>query len=287
MSDKNDPGYRIESPNPFFLSNKAIVEFEIRPSNTVTFVSEVDLSEIEQIRRLAGKDKPTYTAFIAKAVAMAFKEFPYANRRICRRLWLPFVGPRLQQFTRCDITVACERNEPGTEVAVFADVIRDVDKLCLADITDWLKNLNASTPETNQQWRTFSLLITRFPQWLSRLLIRIPYMFPSQWVKYRGGATLISSPAKYGVDVVAATWSWPLGISFGLVKERPVVRDGQVVPCTTFALTLNFDRRVMAGAQGARFFNRLVEILEHAGTEMAAFLTANEPKAAHEEILAN
>ena len=82
---------------------------------------------------------------------------------------------------------------------------------------------------------------------------------------------LVSSPAKYGVDVVVGTWSHPLGVSFGLVKPRPVVRGTEIVACLTFALTLNFDRRVMAGAQAARFFKRMVDLLEHAETEMAPY----------------
>src|SRR5206468_3362367 len=93
----------------------------------------------------------------------------------------------------------------------------------------------------------------------------------SLWVKWRGGAVLVSSPAKYGVDVVVGSWSHPLGVSFGLVKPRPVVRDGAVVARTTFTLTLNFDRRVMAGAQAARFFRRVVERLERAETELAPY----------------
>ncbi len=51
--------------------------------------------------------------------------------------------------------------------------------------------------------------------------------------------------------------------SFGLAKPRPVVRDGSVVVRPTFTLTLNLDRRLMAGAQAARFFERIVELLEN------------------------
>ena len=73
----------------------------------------------------------------------------------------------------------------------------------------------------------------------------------------------MSSPAKYGVDALVTSWSWPIGVSFGYVKERPVVRDGKVVAGPTFNLILNFDRRIMAGAQSARFFARIKEYLEN------------------------
>jgi pyruvate/2-oxoglutarate dehydrogenase complex dihydrolipoamide acyltransferase (E2) component len=267
MNPHADSSYAIEPRNKFFDAVRSIVEFEMRPGNTVTFLSEVDLTEVEQLRGAADGRKPSYTAFVAKAVALALREFPYANRRLCRRFWLPFVGPRLQQFHDCDVAVACERDE--AEVATFADVLRNADRRSLAEITTWLHALATSDETTNQQWRDFSRIIMRLPHWLSTLLIRMPYFVPSLWVKYRGGPVLISSPAKYGVDIVAATWSWPLGISFGLVKQRPVVRGQEVVARPTFHLTLNFDRRVMAGAQAARFFKRITDLLEHAATEMA------------------
>ncbi|HTD51926.1 MAG TPA: hypothetical protein VK780_02785, partial [Thermoanaerobaculia bacterium] len=77
--------YEIEAKNPFFRVNRSIVESEIRPGNTVSFLKELDLTEIERIRR-TGPERPTYTAFVVKAVALALKQHPYANRRVAFRL---------------------------------------------------------------------------------------------------------------------------------------------------------------------------------------------------------
>jgi pyruvate/2-oxoglutarate dehydrogenase complex dihydrolipoamide acyltransferase (E2) component len=272
-----DDSYEVEPKNKFFLANRSIVEYEMRPGNTVSFMSEVDLTQVEAVRaRAVGGRKPSYTTFVVKAVALALKEFPYANRRVCRRLWPPFFGPRLQKFHRSDVAVAVERDFPGAESTAFIDILRDADRMSLAEMTEALRALAICDVTTNKQWREFSGLITKLPVWLSAWLIRMPCFLPSWWVKYRGGAALVSSPAKYGVDCVVGTWSHPLGISFGLVKPRPVVRDGEVVARTTFALTLNFDRRVMAGAQGARFFKRMVDLLERAETTMAPYVTPDE-----------
>lgn len=266
MSDKR---HIILPKNAYFEANRSIVEYEIRPAHTVTFVSEVDLTEVEAMRKAStGVRRPSYTAFVAKAIALALKEFPYANRRVVRRPWWPF-GKRLQKFTHIDIAVAAERDMPGVEFCAFADIIRDAETRSLDELTAWLHELATCDASTNKQWREFSGLITKLPRWLSATLIRMPCWFPGLWVKYRGGAVLISSPAKYGVDSVLTTWTWPLGFSFGLVKERPIVVDGQLVVRPTFNLTLNFDRRVMAGAQGARFFKRVVDVLTHAQSEMA------------------
>jgi pyruvate/2-oxoglutarate dehydrogenase complex dihydrolipoamide acyltransferase (E2) component len=257
-------GFTIEPRNRFVEVNRALVEYEIRPGNTVSFVRLVDLTRLEEIRgqaAAAGQPKPSYTAFVVKALAQALAEFPYANRRVCRRVWWPF-GIRLQRFEHRDIAVACERAMPGAECVAFADVLRNADQLSLQQCTEWLRQLSGADAESNQQWREFSGLITRTPPLLAKMLLRIPYCFPALWVRYRGGAALVSSPSKYGVDAVLGSWSWPVGVSFGLVKKSPMVRGDQVVACPSFQLSLNFDRRVMAGAQAARFFARLAELIE-------------------------
>ena len=274
--------YEMLPAHPFHDFLYSVAGREIRMGDTITFLSEVDLTEVEQVRAataMRGASKPTYTAFVAKAVALALREFPYANRRLYRRFWLPFSRLRLQQFNSCDITVAVERHLPETAAGVFIDVLRDVDRKSLLEITAWLRALAACDATNNRQWREVLWLVTRLPAWLSSLLARLPLLFPRLWCKYRGGAALISSPAKYGVDVVVGAWSAPLGVSFGLVKDRPVVRAGKVVPCRTFTLTLNWDRRVMAGAQAAFFYKRVVDLLEHALTELAPPDVAPQEKA--------
>jgi pyruvate/2-oxoglutarate dehydrogenase complex dihydrolipoamide acyltransferase (E2) component len=265
----SNAAYTIEPKNRYFEAIRAIAEYEIRPGNTVMFLSEVDLTEIERVRaRATAGRRPSYTAFVVKAVAVVLCDFPYANRRVCRRPWLPFSGVRLQKFRHSDVAVACERDIPGAESMAFLDVLRDADRLSLAEITEALHDLAVCDPSTNKQWREFSTLVARLPSWLSTRLIRLPCLAPTLWAKYRGGAVLVSSAAKYGVDVVAGTWTHPLGVSFGIARRRPVVRGEAIMACPTFTLTLSFDRRVMAGAQAARFFRRIVERLENAETEM-------------------
>ena len=80
---------------------------------------------------------------------------------------------------------------------------------------------------------------------------------------------MISSPAKYGVDMMVANWPWPIGYSFGLVKDRPIAVDGAVRAGPTMALTMSFDRRLMGGAPAARFFRTVCDHVEHAELEMA------------------
>ena len=81
---------------------------------------------------------------------------------------------------------------------------------------------------------------------------------------------MISSPGKYGVDMIFTDWWAPLALSYGVVKERPLVKQGSVVACPTFILTVSFDVRIMAGAAGAKFARRVIDILENAESEMGA-----------------
>ncbi len=273
-----DPGFAIEPRNRPFEAHCSTVEHEIRPGRTVSFLGEVDLSEIERLRVQAPPTRRlSYTAFVVKAVAMALREFPDANRRPYRSGPWPFGGPRLQAFTRRDVAVAVERDVPGAEGAAFIEILRDADTTPLDEITDALRTLGKADLSTNAQWREFQETIARYPGWIARRLIRRPLSSPDLWVKARGGAAVVSSAAKRGVDAVFGTWSHPIGVSFGEPRQRPVVVNNAVEPRSTFFLALNFDRRVISGAQAARFFHRIVEILEKADAEMKPYLLAEAP----------
>ena len=256
----------VSIANKFFDITKSIVEYEVRPGNTVTFMSEVDLTEVELLRarmRSAGRAKPSYTAVVAKALALALRDCPYANHRVVPTWFMV----RLQRFRTCDVAVACERDEPGTEVATFVDVLREADRRSLESATEWLRKLASSDESNNTQWKMYRRTVLWLPRWLGALLVRLPVFCSKRWISWRGGAALISSPARYGVDAVLGSWPWPLGVSFGLVRQRAVVRDGKIVARPTFMFTLNFDRRVMAGAPAARFFHEIVRRLETADLE--------------------
>lgn len=253
-------GYMLEPHNRWVEAMAGICAFEIRPGNTVTLASEVDLTEVGSLRGTM-TPKPSYTAFVVKSLALTLRHMPHANRRLCRSPWWPFAR-RMQRFDSCDVLVNGERHVEGAESVTFADICHDADKKSVKEINAWLRQLAVADESNNAQWRTFSKLIRRCPAWLAKYLIRLPCYFPSLWPKYRGGAAQISSPAKYGVDYMIGSWNAPLGVSFGLVKERPVVKNGQVVPCLTTILSLNFDRRVMAGAPAARFLRHWIDLLE-------------------------
>jgi pyruvate/2-oxoglutarate dehydrogenase complex dihydrolipoamide acyltransferase (E2) component len=249
--------------NAIHNSIRSMVEYEIDFSQTVSFISEVDLSEIEKLREKLGVERPSYTAVVVKALALALKDFPYANQWIVRGRFFPLLKSRIQQFNHSDIAVATERDLPGVTNVASIDILRHAEDLPLSAINGTLRKLAQSDESNNEAWRKQKYFMMGRPRWLFRFLSKFPCWFPKAWVEYRGGAAVVSSPAKYGVDALVTSWSWPIGVSFGYVKARPVVRDGKVVVCPTFNLILNFDRRIMAGAQAGRFFARFKEYLEN------------------------
>jgi len=225
----------VEPVRQFDRLNRALVESEIDFGRTVHFTAEIDLTEIERVRDAAASValRPTYTAFVAKAVAIALREFPYANRRLFRPLGLPFLS-YFQSFHGTDVAVAIERNIEGQAAVAYIEVLRDVHGQTLEQLTERLRHFSTTDVTNSAQWRDFARLATSFPAPLASFIVRLPCHFPSMWQKYRGGSVLISSPAKYGVDGVVAAWTHPLGITFGLAQKKPMVKGDDVVATMKF-----------------------------------------------------
>ena len=165
--------------------------------------------------------------------------------------------------------MAIERNIEGQAAVAYIEVLRDVHSQTLEELTQQLRAFSSSDVTSSRQWCDFSRLATSFPPRIASLIVRLPRHFPKMWQRYRGGAVLISSPAKYGVHSVVAAWTHPLGLSFGLAQKKALVRDDEVVAAMAFTFAMNWDRRVMAGAQAARFFARICALLQQPG-ELAA-----------------
>lgn len=253
--------------NRFFEAVGGIM-FENRGDNKVAMLSEIDMSQCIRLRDFVGLQtgqKPSYTACVARAVALTLKTHPYANRTT---LEVPFFK-RIVQLDEINITVAVERDTPGIEQATYAGTIPRTDDLSLAQLTDELRRLANVEGVHGERWKLFERLVTRVPPPLARFILRFPRLWPSLWIQHRGGAVMISSPAKYGVDMLVGNWPWPIGFSFGLVKERPVVIGGLVVARPTMMLIMSFDRRLMAGAPAARFFNAVGQSLQNAEHTLA------------------
>ncbi|MCB1886457.1 MAG: 2-oxo acid dehydrogenase subunit E2 [Rhodocyclaceae bacterium] len=254
--------YRILPRNRFFEVVGGIM-FENRGNDKVAMLSEIDMSEAIRLRESVAAEtgeKPSYTAIVVFALARALREHDYANRTTIE--W-PFYR-RIVQHNQVNVTVAVARDSPGLEQATYAGTIRDADTLSLVELNRQLRQLANAEGEHGERWELFHRIVTRLPPILARRILRIPYLWPNLWIQHRGGPAMVSSPAKYGVDMLVGNWPWPIGFSFGLVKERPIVINGEVCARPTMMLIMSFDRRLMAGAPAARFFNGVADMISQA-----------------------
>ncbi len=239
---------------------------ENQPQFKAVAVREIDISKIENVRNatVAGEKRPTYTAFVAKAAAQALTESPGVNRIAIKS----FFGYRLVQLTKAHVSVAVEREDADRNLnAAFVYTIYDTDSKNLVEISNEIAGLAQSAIGSGdvrlERWRRIKHGVRVVPLlWILKVVIWFHRHIPSLYIRNRGGALLISSPSKYGVDFVVADWPYPIGISFGLAKDRPWVDGDRVVIRKTMTITMAFDRRIVPGGPAARFLNRVCEILE-------------------------
>ena len=79
-----------------------------------------------------------------------------------------------------------------------------------------------------------------------------------------GGTFTVSNLGMYGIDDFSAVINTPQAaiLAVGAIKERPVVRDGEIVPAHLIDVTLACDHRILYGADGAEFLARIRSLLE-------------------------
>jgi pyruvate dehydrogenase E2 component (dihydrolipoamide acetyltransferase) len=80
-----------------------------------------------------------------------------------------------------------------------------------------------------------------------------------------GGTFTVSNLGMYGISNFTAVINPPQAaiLAVGALVERPVVRDGAVVPGHVMPVTLACDHRILYGAEAAGVLGRLRTLLEH------------------------
>ena len=80
-----------------------------------------------------------------------------------------------------------------------------------------------------------------------------------------GGSFTISNLGMYPVEHFTAVINPPQAaiLATSAIKERPVVRDGQIVIARTMLVTLSSDHRVLDGATSAQFLQEFKNLLEN------------------------
>lgn len=195
-----------------------------------TFVEECDASRLVDLRRrllpeaLRRGVRLTYLPFIIKAVTNALRKHPALNSAVDER------AHELVYKHYYNIGVAT-----ATEEGLMVPVVRQADRLRLFEVATEIERLSTSARAGTlepQDLRNSTFTITSLGK-QSGLL-----------------ATPILNHPEVGI----------LGVH--RIKERPVVREGQIVVGKVMLLSLSLDHRVVDGHVGAAFAYDVIETLE-------------------------
>jgi pyruvate dehydrogenase E2 component (dihydrolipoamide acetyltransferase) len=190
--------------------------------------SEIDMSEAVRLRAaLKASDRisadVTYTHFLAKAVALALQRHPRLNASFAED------GREFKAEINVGLAVALDDG-------LIVPVLHDCDKLSLLDIA---VQANALVERARSGKPTSEDL--------------------------SGGTFTISNLGMLPVEHFTAIINPPQGaiLAVGAIKERPVVRDGEVRVAHTMMVTLSCDHRILDGVTGGQFLAELKKLLEN------------------------
>jgi pyruvate dehydrogenase E2 component (dihydrolipoamide acetyltransferase) len=79
-----------------------------------------------------------------------------------------------------------------------------------------------------------------------------------------GGTFTVSNLGMFGISSFAAVINPPQAgiLAVGAIAERPVVKDGEITIGNLMPMTLACDHRILYGAEGAVFADRIRNLLE-------------------------
>ncbi len=243
----------------------AIFHREHRQTFPIHFGNEILVEELDKLRnryKQAGLQAPSYTAMVIKAIAIGIKEtskqYPEINSFLTG-----FAGWKtIHTFDRISAGVAVSRDEDGLDRTIHG-VIQDPEQTPLSKITAQLKIFSTGVVKDIDYLRNCYYLF-RAPRIVQEIICWCGKTFPKNRRLYRG-TFAITTIGKFGVDwQLMLPQSATLQFGFGAIRERPVVKDGQVVSARTFYLTHSFDRRLMNGKPCTILMERIREILNHA-----------------------
>lgn len=187
---------------------------------------ELDMSRAMQVREAINAsiapDKISFNDLVIKAVAVALKQHPKVNSS-----WL---GDRIRYNEHVHIGVAV-----AVEEGLLVPVVRFADGKALRTIGAEVRDMAKKAREKKLQ--------------------------PQDW---EGNTFTISNLGMFGIEEFTAIINPPDAciLAVGGIVEKPVVRNGAIVPGHTTKVTLSCDHRVVDGATGAAFLNTFKGMME-------------------------
>jgi 2-oxoisovalerate dehydrogenase E2 component (dihydrolipoyl transacylase) len=199
-----------------------------------TYVEEIDVTELEDLRAAldathgAERGKPTLLAYLVRATVRAVRAFPQVNARLDDEAGVLTVHDAVH------VGIATQ-----TDAGLMVPVLRDAGALDLWQVAAEIRRLAEAAR--------------------SGTIVRD---------ELSGSTLTITSLGKLGGIVTTPVINHPEVAIVGVnrIAVRPMIRDGAVVARKMMNLSSSFDHRVVDGAYGAGFVQRLRAYLEHPAT---------------------
>jgi pyruvate dehydrogenase E2 component (dihydrolipoamide acetyltransferase) len=171
----------------------------------------------------SGEVKISYNDFVVKACGMALRKHPVINSS-----WL---GDKIRVNQHIHIGVAI-----SVEDGLLVPVVRFADQKGLHQISSEVKELAGKAKTKKLQ--------------------------PADW---EGNTFTISNLGMFDIDQFTAIINPPDAciLAVGSIQQKPVVKNGAVVPGNIMKVTLSCDHRVVDGVAGAEFLKTLKNYLEN------------------------
>lgn len=186
---------------------------------------EIDMAQAIDLRKRLNEISPVKISFndmVIKAAAASLRQHPDLNSA-----WM---GDKIRKNHHIHIGMAVAVDE-----GLLVPVIRYADTKGLATIANESKTLAGKARNRELQ--------------------------PQEW---EGNTFTVSNLGMFGVDEFTAIINPPDAciLAIGGIIDKPVVKDGEVVPGKVMKVTLSCDHRVVDGAMGAAFLQTLKQLLE-------------------------
>ena len=212
---------------------KRIAENMSRSKNVAahyTYVEEVDATELVKLRDAAQSlaeqrgVKLTYLPFVFKAAVAALKAYPIVNSSYDETKQEIV----LKKYYHLGFAAA-------TEEGLIVPVVKNVDKKSIFDIAKEIETLAEK--------------------------VKVKKAAPDE---LSGSTFTVTSLGKLGGLLATPIINYPEVAIMGVhgIKDKPVIRKGEVVAGKVMNLSFSFDHRIVDGAVGAQFAATLIRFLE-------------------------
>ncbi|GAA2077484.1 2-oxo acid dehydrogenase subunit E2 [Streptomyces albiaxialis] len=225
--------------------------------------TEIDMTRVQEHRAEAREHGARYSvvSYLLHATGRALARHPEANAVAATPWPAPLRAPRTVRFEGVTAKLALDRPVgPDAERTVLSALVPDLESADLSAIQEHVERYSGRYAAELPEFRKVLKLGT-LPAPLGRALfaaaLRDPRRRPGIF-----GTVSVSSLGHRPVDGFHSAGGTAVTICAGQVAERPVVRDGRVVPAPVMRLGLTFDHRVIDGATAADLLSDLRRSLE-------------------------